>query len=148
MTVSERSVWVQLFVMPLAAIVYFATVLPRLADAPVAEISWVVPMIWTIGVVVAGIIAGTIASAIGSAVAAAARGEEPDLEEGDQRDKEIERLGNRKAQFFTGIGTTAVIVLCMFRVDPFWIASTMFLAGILAGVHGAIAKLRAYRRGF
>ena len=148
MTVSERSVWVQLFVMPLVAIAYFAVVLTRLADEDVAEISWVVPMIWAIGIVVAGIIAGTIASAIASAIAAAARGEEPELEEGDQRDKEIERLGNQKGQFFTGIGTTAVIVLCMFRVDPFWIASTMFLAGIFAGVHGAIAKLRAYRRGF
>jgi hypothetical protein len=148
MTVSERSVWVQLVVMPLVATVYFATVLPRLADEGVAEISWVVPMIWAIGIIVAGIIAGTIASAIGSAIAATARGDEVDLEEGDQRDKEIERLGNRKGQFFTGIGTMAVIVLAMFRVDPFWIASTMFLAGILAGVHGAIAKLRAYRRGF
>jgi hypothetical protein len=148
MTVSERSVWVQLFVMPLVAVGYFSVVLSRAADTPVAEISWVAPMIWAIGIVVAGIIAGTIASAIGSAIAAAARGEEPDLEEGDQRDKEIERLGNRKAQFFTGLGAIAVIVLAMFRVDPFWIASAMFLAGILAGVHGAIAKLRAYRRGF
>jgi hypothetical protein len=148
MTVSERSVWVQLIVMPLVAIVYLSVVLNRVAHVPVAEVSWVVPMIWSIGIVVAGIIAGTIASAIASAIAAAARGEEPDLEEGDQRDKEIERLGNRKSQFFTGIGTIAVIVLCMFRVDPFWIASAMFLAGILAGVHGAIAKLIAYRRGF
>lgn len=148
MTVSERSVWVQLFVMPLVAVAYFAVVLTRAADTPVAEISWIVPMIWSMGIVVLGIILGTIASAIGSAIAATARGDEPDLEEGDQRDKEIERLGNRKAQFFTGIGTIAVIVLAMFRVDPFWIASTMFLAGILAGIHGAIAKLRAYRRGF
>jgi hypothetical protein len=148
MTVSERSVWVQLFVMPLVAVGYFSVVLSRAADAPVAEISWVAPMIWAIGVVIAGIIAGTIASAIGSAIAAAARGEEPDLEEGDLRDKEIERLGNLAGLPFTGVGTLAVIVLCMFRVDPFWIASTMFLAGILAGVHGAIAKLRAYRRGF
>ncbi len=148
MTVTERSVWVQLVVMPLVAIVYFATVLPRLANTPVAEISWIVPMIWAMGVVVAGIIVGTIASAIGSAVAAAARGNEPDLEEGDLRDKEIERLGNLAGLPATGVGTLAVIVLCMFRVDPFWIASTMFLAGVLAGVYGAIAKLRAYRRGF
>ena len=77
MTVSERSVWVQLFVMPLVAVGYFSVVLSRAADAPVAEISWVVPMIWAIAVVVAGIIAGTIASAITSAIAATARGEEP-----------------------------------------------------------------------
>jgi hypothetical protein len=148
MTVSERSVWVQLFVMPLVAVAYFSVVLSRATGESVAEISWIVPMIWSMGIVVLGIILGTIASAIGSAIAATARGDEPDLEEGDQRDKEIERLGNRKAQFFTGIGTIAVIVLAMFRVDPFWIASTMFLAGIVAGIHGAIAKLVAYRRGF
>jgi hypothetical protein len=134
--------------MPLVAVAYFSVVLSRATGESVAEISWIVPMIWSMGIVVLGIILGTIASAIGSAIAATARGDEPDLEEGDQRDKEIERLGNRKAQFFTGIGTIAVIVLAMFRVDPFWIASTMFLAGIVAGIHGAIAKLVAYRRGF
>ncbi len=148
MTVSERSVWVQAFVMPLAGILYFAIVLSRAASAPVAQISWVVPLIWAMSIVVAGIIAGTIASAIAGAMGAAARGEEPDLEEGDQRDKEIERLGTLASQGLIGAGTFAVIVLCMFRVDPFWIASTMFLAGILGGLRGAITKIRAYRRGF
>jgi len=148
MSVSERSVWVQLIVMPVVGIVYFSVVLTRAASTPVADVSWIAPMIWAMSIVVVGIIAGTIASAIGSAIAQAAQGNEPDLEEGDVRDKEIERIGNLKGQFFTGIGTVAVIVLCMLRVDVFWIANAMFLAGLLSGIHGAIAKVIAYRRGF
>ncbi len=148
MTVSERSVWVQAFIMPLAGILYFTTVLTRAASTPVAEISWVVPLIGAMSLVVAGVIAGTIASTIAGAIGAHARGDEPDLDEGDLRDKEIERLGNLASQGLVGAGTFAVIVLCMFRVDPFWIASTMFLAGILGGVRGAITKIVAYRKGF
>lgn len=147
MTISERSVWVQLVVIPLAGVAYFAVVLTRAASAPVEEISWVVPMIWAIGAVVAGVIFGTIASAIGSAIAAGARGQEPDLEEGDIRDKEIERFGDLKGRLFTGLGTFAATILAMVRVDHFWIASALFLSGILAATHAAIVKIRAYRRG-
>ncbi len=148
MTISERSVWVQLIVMPVVTLVYFTIVLTRAADMPVSDVSWIVPMIWSMAVVIGGIIIGTIASAIGSAIAAKAQGGEPELEDGDERDKEIERIGNRKGQFFTGLGTVAVIILAMNRVDHFWIANAMFLSGMLAGVHGGLAKLRAYRRGF
>jgi len=147
-TISERSVWVQLVVMPVTALIYFSVVLTRAADMPVKEVSWVVPLIWAMSAIVGGIILGTIATAIGTYARAEARGVEADLEESDVRDKEIEHLGNRKGQFFTGIGTFAVIILAMARVDHFWIANTMFLAGILAGIHGGLAKLQAYRRGF
>jgi hypothetical protein len=148
MTIDQKSIGVQLVVMPLVCIAYFTVVLTRLADTPVDEISWVVPMIWAMGAIVIGIIVGTIATAIGTHVRAAARGEEADLESGDIRDKEIERLGERKTQTFTSLGSLAVIVLAMARVDHFWIASAVFLAGTIGAIYGGVVKLRAYRRGF
>jgi hypothetical protein len=148
MTISERSAWVQLFVMPTVAVVYFTIIATRAADTPLAEVSWVAPMAWAIGFVVAGVIVGTIVTAIGSYVGAAARGEEPELEDGDVRDKEIERFGDLKGRVFTGIGTFAATILAMSRVDYFWIAATLFVSGILAATYSAAMKLRAYRRGF
>ena len=148
MTISQRSVWVQLVVMPVVAIVYFTVVLTRLADSPVEEVSWIVPMIWSMGTVVVGIIVLTIVAAIAAAIKSKAMGEDLDLEDGDIRDKEIEKIGNLKGQFFTGIGTLSVIILAMLAVDHFWIANAMFLSGLLSGVHGGLAKLRAYREGF
>jgi hypothetical protein len=148
MTIDQKSIGVQLVVMPLVCIAYFAVVLTRLADAPVDEISWVVPMIWAMGAVIVGVIVGTIATAIGTYVRAEARGEEAALENGDVRDKEIERLGDRKSQTFASLGSLAVIVLAMARVDHFWIASAVFFAGTIGAVSGNVVKLRAYRRGF
>jgi L-cystine uptake protein TcyP (sodium:dicarboxylate symporter family) len=147
-TIDQKSIGVQLVVMPLVCIAYFAVVLTRLADASVEEISWVVPMIWAMGAIIVGIIVGTIATAIGTYVRAEARGEEAVLESGDIRDKEIERLGDRKTQTFTSLGSLAVIVLAMTRVDHFWIASAVFLAGTIGAIYGNVVKLRAYRRGF
>ncbi len=148
MTVSQRAVWAQVIVMPLILVAYFAVVLTRAADRPIEDVSWIVPMIWAMGSVIVGVIIGTIASAIGHGVRATRHGEDPDFEDGDIRDKEIEKIGNLKGMRFTSLGTVAVIVLAMLRVDHFWIANAMFLAGMLGGIRGGVAKLRAYREGF
>lgn len=148
MTMEERSVWAQLVVFPLAGGIYFTVVLTRAAQIPIAEVSWVVPMIWTAGLLVGGIILGIIAQAIGSGISATVRGEEPEYEDGDIRDKEIERHGDYKARFFTSMGGVAVIVLAMARADHFWIANAIFLAGILGETYASIVKIRLYRRGF
>jgi len=148
MTITQRSTWVQLIVMPLVTIVYFTVVITRAADRPIEAVSWIVPLIWAIGTVIVGIIAGTIVTAIAHGVRSSAKGEKPEFEEGDVRDKQIEDVGTLKSQWINGLGTLAVIILAMSRVDHFWIANAMFLAGMLSGVRGGFAKLRAYREGF
>lgn len=148
MTMNERSVWVQLIVMPGVAIAYFGVVFASAAGGRVEDVDWVTPMIWAISIVIAGVILGTIASAIGAHIAAEVRGEKADMEDGDIRDKEIERLGELKGRLFTGLGSFAALVLTMTRADHFWIASALFLAGTIAAMHASIVKLRAYRNGF
>lgn len=147
MTMHQRTVWAQLVVFPLVGIVYFTVVLTRAAQAPLDEVSWVVPLIWAMSIGVVGIVAATIVGAIGHGVAATARGEEPDFEEGDIRDKEIEREGDYRSHAFTAFAGLAVIILTMLRADHFWIANTMFLAGLLGGIYAAALKVRMYRQG-
>lgn len=147
MTMEERTVWAQLIVFPLVAIAYFAVVLSRAAGQPVAEVSWVVPLLWAMGAIVAGIILGTIASAIGHGARATMRGEEPEFEDGDVRDKEIERDAVFRTQGWAGLGGVSVIVLAMTGADHFWIANAMFATGVLGGVHASALRIRSYRRG-
>jgi hypothetical protein len=148
MNITERSVWITAFVLPAVAIVYLAIVLPRAASGPVDDISWVAPMLWCMGAVIVGVIAATIASAIGSEVRAEVRGTSTDLGDEDVRDKDINRLGDAKAYTVAGLLSIPTLILAMLESDPFWIATSVFLSGIVAGTYGSIVKLRAYRRGF
>lgn len=148
MTMTERMVWASLVVFPLVGIVYFAVIVARALDAPVAEVSWVAPMLWAWGAIVVFIVAGTIASAIATGVRAEAAGETPEWEDGDVRDKQIELLGNARGYTLAGLGSAAAAVLAMLDADPFWIAHALFLSGIVTGVIVAATKLRAYRGGF
>ncbi|WP_296665666.1 hypothetical protein [Demequina sp.] len=148
MTMTERTVWATLVVFPLVAIVYFTVILTRAADQPVEDISWVVPMLWAWGSVIVFIILGTIASAIATGVRAEVAGEKPEFEDGDVRDKQIDRLGNARAYTMSGLGGLAATILAMLDADPFWIANTLFLAGLIAGLIAAGSKAHAYRTGF
>lgn len=148
MTMTERSVWVTVVVFPLVGLAYLAVVLSRATGMPVAQVSWEVPMLWAMGLLVVSIVLGTVASAIATGVRAAAAGEDPQFDEGDVRDAQIEQLGNARAFTATSVGGLAGIILAMLDADPFWIANAIFLAGIVGGVVGAVTRLRAYRAGF
>lgn len=149
MTMEERGAWVFLVCNIAAASTYAAVVVPRAFEGPIAEVSWVVPMLWAIGAQIVGTIVGSIVAAIGSAVGLAARGRDPQVEMGsDERDKEIERYGSRKSQGILGVGTAVALALAMLDADAFWIGNAIFAFGVVSGVVEAVVKIRAYRRGF
>ncbi|WP_062130934.1 hypothetical protein [Demequina aestuarii] len=149
MTVEERAVWVYLAVFLTTSIAYAAVVIPRALSQPIEEVSWVVPMLWAIGVSIAGTIVGSILAAIGAAIGLAVRGRDPEIELGsDERDKAIERLGNRATYGVVSAGMLAVLVLAMLDADSFWIGNAAFAAGFVGACVEAVVKIRAYRRGF
>ena len=148
MTMDERAVRVAMIVIPTAALVYSTIVLTQLADKPVAEVTWIVPMIWCMVSVIVITIATVIATAIGTAIKAEVRGEKAEFEDGDERDLEIERYAEHKTRWFNGLVSVTAIVLAMNSVDHFWIASTVYLIGSLGATTGSIVQIRAYRRGF
>lgn len=149
MTAEERSVWVYLAVVVITSTAYFAVVIPRAVSQPIEDVSWVTPMLWTLGFSIVGTIVGSIVGAIGGAIGLAVRGIEPEgLLEGDMRDKEIKYYGDRRAAAGSAGAMFGVLVLAMIGADLFWIGNLVFLAGTVGVLVETTTKIRAYRRGF
>lgn len=138
----ERNTWSQLIASAAGTAVYLALVLPQLWSTPIGEIAWQWPMVWTI----AGAIVVSIVISILWGIGAGMR--DPDEEHrADQRDREIEHLGDRVGQAFLVIGGLAALILAMVQAEWFWIGNAVFFGFFLSAFIGGIARIVVYRRG-
>jgi NADH:ubiquinone oxidoreductase subunit 6 (subunit J) len=139
MTFLEKSNWVVLVVGVPTLLLYVALVVPQVLSAPIAEVSWVQPMIFAIvGFIVANI--------LGNVVAAASNPSEAD--KNDERDREIDRVGERVGNWLIIAGSIAALVLAMTMADHFWIANAIFLGGIAGALLSSVTKIAAYHGSF
>ena len=135
----EKSNWVVLVVALPTLLIYMAMVVPQVLSNPIAEVSWVQPMLFTIvGFVVANI--------AGDVVAAASNPGEADKK--DQRDTEIDHFGERVGNWLIIAGSIAALVLAMARADHFWIANAIFLGGLAGALLSSATKIAAYHGPF
>jgi hypothetical protein len=139
MAFMEKSNWVVLVVAVPTLLVYLALVVPQVIGKQIAEVSWVQPMIFTI-------IGFVVANVLGNVVAAFTNPGEAD--KSDQRDKEIDRFGERVGNWLVIAGAIAALVLAMTRADHFWIANAIFLGGIAGALVSSVTKIAAYRGPF
>jgi hypothetical protein len=139
MTFMEKSNWVVLVVGVPTLLGYLAVVVPQVLGGPVTDVAWVEPMI-------AAIVAFVVANIAGNVVAAASNPREADLN--DERDREIDRFGERVGAWPLVAGSIAGLVLAMARIDQFWIANAIFLGGLAGSLLSSIAKIAAYRGSF
>ena len=137
MAYEEKGAWSFLVVTVAAYAAYLAVILGR--DGPLAEVSYVPAMLWTIG----GAIVASILLRIVLAIASP-----KDAEKMDQRDREINRFGDYVGQSFVVIGGLAALILSWVEVDHFWIANAIYLTFVLSSILGSVTKIVAYRRGF
>jgi len=135
----EKSNWVVLVVGVPTLLVYLVVVVPQLLGQPIAEVAWVEPMIATIVVFV-------VANILGNVVAAASNPREADRN--DERDREIDRFGERVGNWLIVAGSIAALVLAMARADHFWIANAIFLGGLAGALLSAATKIAAYHGPF
>jgi hypothetical protein len=139
MTFLEKSNWVVLLVAVPTILIYVAQIVPQVLGRPIAEVSWVQPMIFTIvGFVVANI--------LGNIVAAASNPAEAD--KNDERDREIDHVGERFGNGLSIVGSIAALILAMAGADHFWIANAIFLAGIAAALVSSVTRIAAYHGSF
>jgi 4-hydroxybenzoate polyprenyltransferase len=135
----EKSNWVVLAVAVPTLLVYAVLVVPQLLAKPLAEVSWVPPMILAIvGFVVANI--------LGNVAAAAINPREAELE--DERDREIDRHGERIGNWVIAAGGVTALILAMAMAHQFWIANAIFLGGIAGAIVSSVVKISAYRGSF
>jgi hypothetical protein len=135
----EKSNWVVLVVGVPTLLVYLAVVVPQVLGQPIADVTWVEPMIVAIVVFV-------VANILGNVVAAATNPREAD--KNDERDREIDRFGERVGSWLLVAGSIAALVLAMARADHFWIANAIFLGGLVGALLSSVTKIAAYHGPF
>jgi hypothetical protein len=135
----EKSDWVVLVVGVPTLLAYLAVVVPQLLSEPIAEVDWVEPMVFAIvGFVVANVLGNVVVAAINPSEA----------EQSEQRDREIDRYGERVGNWLVAAGAVAALVLAKARADHFWIANAIFLAGIAGALLSSATKIAAYHGPF
>jgi hypothetical protein len=135
----EKSNWVALVVAVPTLLIYVALVVPQVLSKPIAEVSWVQPMIFTVvGFIVANI--------LGNVVAAASNPGEADRH--DERDREIDHVGERVGNWLISAGSCAALVLAMTRADQFWIAHAIYVGGLAGALLSSVTKIAAYHGSF
>ncbi|HET9516760.1 MAG TPA: hypothetical protein VFO77_03435 [Actinoplanes sp.] len=149
MGMDERGTWLQLAATLVTATAYLVVVVPRVLSRPVAEVSWVQPMLWAIGGSIAAVILGAILAGIGGALVLTLRGRDVDSElHSDRRDRDIERYARRRTYWLLGLAAGGALILAMLDADTFWIGNFVYLTVAVESVLQSTIKIRAYRRGF
>jgi MFS family permease len=142
MVYQERNTWASLIVTAAALVVYIVVTLQAAAGRALTEVDWVPIMLWTIG---ASIVASILLSIVWGMLAA---GRDPEgVGRSDQRDRDIERAGDRVGQAFLVLGGLGAIALCAVEADAFWIANAVFFGFALSAIAGGMARVIMYRRG-
>jgi drug/metabolite transporter (DMT)-like permease len=139
MSFEEKGTWLYLVIIVTLPIVYLATIAGQVASVPVDEIDYQGPLLAAIGAAIGLAILGMIAIAISSPAEA---------DKSDQRDKDINRLGEYVGGLVLGFGMIVPFGLAMTEAPYFWIANVMYVVFVIAGLCGTVAKLVLYRRGF
>ncbi|TXK40820.1 hypothetical protein [Nonomuraea sp. C10] len=139
MSSEEKRSWIYLVVGVGVYAVYFVVVLSQVPGADVARIAYVRPMLIAIG---AGIGLGIVAN-IAAAVASP-----KEAGRTDERDRQINRLGDYVGFYVMSIAALVPLALAMAEAAHFWIANALYLAFVLATVVSSAVKIVLYRRGF
>ena len=138
MTSEERNVWVFSLVTVVSFVTYVVVIASRAQDVPLVDVAYVAPMLWTIGGAILVSIVATIVVSLGWRA---------DIGHKDERDKEINRIGEYTGQSFLVIGGLAGLILAMLEADWFWIANAIYLGFVLSAMLGSLTKIVLYRRG-
>ncbi len=139
MSFEEKGTWLYLTIVIVLPVIYLTTIIGQVSSVPVSDIEYQGRLLAAIAAAIALAIVGMIAIAILS------HGE---ADKSDQRDKDINRLGEYVGGTVLAFGMIVPFGLAMAAAPHFWIANVMYLVFVIAGICGTIVKLALYRRGF
>src|SRR5207237_9356507 len=98
MTVEEKRAWIMGAVSVITYTVYVIVIVGRLLSTPVAEVSYVAALLWTVGISIVTTIVLHIAVSIASG---------KDADQRDQRDREIGLFGEHAGHWAVVLGGVA-----------------------------------------
>jgi uncharacterized membrane protein len=139
MTFQEKGNWLYAALAVVVPALYFGTILPQLPTTPVGDIEYQQSLLGVVGVTVLLAIVGMILIGIAAP---------EDAAKADQRDQEIDRLGEYVGGIVLAVGMIVPFGLALGEFHQFWIANAMYLAFVVGTLCATIVKLVAYRRGF
>jgi hypothetical protein len=138
MSYEEKGAWVYLTVVAGTYGAYIAVILGRADGIPLAEVAYVAPMLWLIGISIALNIVGRVvvetAKPSGSTRA-------------DVRDRDISRLGGSVGGIVLAVAMAVPFGLAMAKAGQFWIANAMYAAFVAWALATTLVRIVAYRRG-
>ena len=139
MSFKEKSTWIMAITTFGAYVAYVSLIFGRAENTPLTDVPYTTTLLWTISAMV-------VVAIVAHIVAAIAAPEDADKE--DQRDREIDRLGEYTGSWFVHIGALAALGMAAVELDHFWIANVLYLAIVLSALLASATKIVAYRRGF
>ena len=139
MAFHEKANWVILLVSIPVLVVYLVIILPQALTEPIGDVPFAQPMVGAIVAFIALCIAGMILAAATNPAEA---------EKQDERDTQIDQLGERVGNSLIAVGSVVALILALIEADHFWIANSIFFAGLAAAVASAVAKIAAYHGPF
>ena len=138
MSYEEKGAWVYLFVVLGTYVGYVAVILNRAGDGRLADVPYVAPLLWSLGISIG-------LSIVGRIVVEIARPSE--THKIDARDKDIRRFSEYVGGSVLGVAMVVPFALTLFEADHFWIANAMYAAFALSALVSTPVRLVAYRRG-
>ena len=138
MSLSEKRAWIMVLVATVAYASYLAIVIGQAEGHSLAGVSYQWTLVWSVG---GAILAASLLDILSSFFAPKGAAEK------DQRDREINRLGDYIGQSFLIIGAVTALIIALLEMPPFWIANAIYLGFVLSAIVGSVAKIFAYRRG-
>jgi hypothetical protein len=136
----ELRAWIAAVVALAGYTAYLTIVLARWDGGPLTGTDYVPVLLWTVG--------ASVAAAVVLETAATITARRDGTAVKDERDREINRLGEYVGQSFLAVGGITALILAMAEADHFWIANALNLAFVLSALLGSLTKIVSYRWGF
>jgi hypothetical protein len=138
MSYEEKGAWVYLFVVLGTYVGYVAVILNRADGVPLADVPYVTPLLWSLGISIGLSIVGRIVVEIARP---------SDSYKIDARDRDIRRFSEYVGGIVLAIAMLVPFGLTLIESDHFWIANAMYAAFALSALVSTPVRLVAYRRG-
>ena len=138
MTHQEKNAWIYTVLAVVIPAIYFASISGQLSTTAPGDVQYQQPLLLAIGASIAAAIVFSILLGIFSPKSGSLK---------DQRDTDINRLGEYVTGIVVGSGMIGPFLLALMETDHFWIANAMYLVFVLGALVGTTVKLVAYRRG-